>query len=108
MADPIEVPQGWITFRYAAILDRFHLTPTALAALTDLQLDALYFYPRTSEGALDPPAFFAAPVEPIRPPTAQDRLTMIARLEADRLIAPQKAAELREQVTRGGTTSGDR
>lgn len=97
MADVPQIPPGWITYRYAAILDKFHLPATALAAATDYQLDALFTYPRTSQGALVPPKD-PQPAEPVKPATDEDRLRTIEQLEAARLITPENATALRAEI----------
>lgn len=38
---------------YAALCDKFHLTPEQIANLTDFQIRHLYFHPRKKDGSLD-------------------------------------------------------
>ncbi|HEY1191123.1 MAG TPA: hypothetical protein VGE74_26045 [Gemmata sp.] len=95
MAEEPVVPGGWVTFRYAALADKFHLAPLGLAGLTDYQIDAVLFHPRNKEGGLVEPL---GPEPPPAPVTPEARLRTIAQLEAEHLITPQQAAALREQV----------
>ncbi len=90
-----DVPFGWVTFRYAAIVDKFHLSPAELAGLTDYQIDRILSHPRNKDGGLIEPK---GPEKPAEPATAETRLRTINQLETEGLITPQRAAELREQV----------
>lgn len=100
MADA--VPKGWDTFRYAAVLDRFHLSPGELARLTDYQINRLLFHPRTKDGGLVEPKGADRPPPEV---TDETRLQGIAQLEACGLITRQRADELREEVRRRGEES---
>lgn len=102
MADT-PIPKGWVTYRYAAILDKFHLPTVALAAMTDYQLDSLCMHPRTSEGVLVQPKT-PQNAEPKKPATDEDRLRTIEQLEAGRVITPENAAALRAQIAARGKT----
>ncbi len=89
-------PVGWLAFRFAALLDKFHLPPGALAGLTDWQLEHLALHERDADGALVPPP------APKRPPTLASRLAGIEQLRALGLITPERAAELRAEAEAHG------
>lgn len=71
---------GFVTAKFAALVDKFNLDPTQYAALTDRQLHEVYFHPRTKEGAIELPAAIASPVEDV-PQTKDDVLAGLERLK---------------------------
>jgi hypothetical protein len=92
-----ELPRGAVLFRWAALADKFNLTPAQIALLTDAQIDRLLFHKRDRDGGLVPPEL---PQPPKGPPTRESRLITIDQLEASRLITPAEAAERREEIER--------
>ncbi len=86
---------GALTYKWAAVAEKFHLTPAQIGDLTEWQIDRLLFHRRDKDGVLVPPA---EPDKPAAPPTRESRLAGIAQLEAMGLINTQTAAELRGEV----------
>ncbi|VTR93205.1 unnamed protein product [Gemmata massiliana] len=92
-----QIPYGALTFKWAALMEKFRLTPAQIGALTDYQIDSLYFHARDKTGALVPPE---GPPAPAAAPTRADRLATIDVLEATTIISPARAQELRDEVNR--------
>lgn len=88
------LPPGTLAYRWAAVAERFRLPPTAVALLTDAQIDEVLFHPRDAEGVLSPPP----DPRPKAPPTKESRLAGIAQLRALGVITDERAAELTAEV----------
>ncbi|MBP3956330.1 hypothetical protein J8F10_13650 [Gemmata sp. G18] len=93
-----EIPYGVLTFKWAALVEKFRLTPAQIGALTDYQIDALYFHARDKTGALVAPE---GPPQPPAAPTKASQLATINLLEGTTIISPARAQELRDEVNRG-------
>ncbi len=89
-------PAGWLAFRFAALMDKFHTLPPALAPLTDWQIAHLALHPRDQDGALVPPP------APKKAPTLAGRLAAIDQLRMLGLVTPERAAELRAEAETHG------
>ncbi len=84
---------------WAALADKFGLTPDQIGDLTDWQLANIYYHPRDKDGILVPPANQQpTPAVPATAPTDADRLKTIEFLEAGHLITAENAARLRAEL----------
>jgi hypothetical protein len=91
------IPPGLLTYKWAALVAKFRVMPAQLAGLTDAQIDELLGHPRDKDGALKEPEG----LRPKKSPTRAAKLAEIGVLEAEGLITPGRARELREEVDRG-------
>lgn len=91
----VDIPDGALAYRWAALADRFRLSPLEIAELTDWQIDHVLLHERDRDGALVPPP------APPKKPTKANRLATVAQLLALGVITPERAAELRAEVENG-------